>query len=69
MQLDMHGVTSFYDQLKTHGMIDLEIPVPPPHVTLYTQNCPLGVGVPDDDTLNTLSRKTLPVSSINNQCE
>lgn len=69
MRLDMHGVTSFYDQLKAHKLVDLETPVPPPHVTMYTQNCPLGIGVPNDDALNTLSGKILPVNSLNNLCE
>ncbi len=69
MLIEMPGVATFYDQLKALGLIDLETPVPPPHVTMYTQNCPLGIGVPSDDALNTLSGKILPVSSLNNLCE
>jgi hypothetical protein len=69
MLIEMPGVTTFYDQLKAIGLIDLEAPVPPPHVTMYTQNCPLGIGVPNDDALNTLSGKILPVNSLNNLCE
>lgn len=69
MQLDMPGVTTFYDQLKAHGLIDLETPVPPPHVTMYTQKCPSGIGVPSDETLNTLSSKILSVNSLNKLCE
>ena len=69
MQLDMSGLTTFYDQLKAHGLIDLETPVPPPHVTMYTQNCPSGIGVPSDDALNILSSKTLSLNSLNKLCE
>ena len=69
MLIDMPGVTTFYDQLKAHGLIDLETPVPPPHVTMYTQNCPSGIGVPSDDALNILSSKTLSLNSLNKLCE
>lgn len=67
--IDMPGVTIFYNQLKALGLIDLETSVPPPHVTMYTQNCPSGIGVPSDDALNTLSTKTLSVNTLNKLCE
>ena len=69
MLIEMPGVATFYDQSKALGLIDLETPVPPPHVTMYTQNCHLGIGVPNDDALNTLSRKTISVNSLNKLCE
>ena len=69
MLIEMPGVTTFYDQSKALGLIDLETPVPPPHVTMYTQNCPSGIGVPSDDALNTLSRKTISLNSLNKLCE
>ena len=69
MLIEMPGVTTFYDQLKALGLIDLEVPVPPPHVTMYTQNCHLGIGVPNDDALNILSRETLSVNTLNKFCE
>ena len=69
MLIEMPGVTTFYDQLKALGLIDLETPVPPPHVTMYTLNCPSGIGVPSDDALNTLSRKTISLNSLNKLCE
>ena len=69
MLIEMPGVTIFYDQSKALGLIDLETPVPPPHVTMYTLNCPLGIGVPSDNALNTLSRKTISVNSLNKLCE
>jgi hypothetical protein len=65
MLIEMPGVTTFYDQLKAIGLIDLEAPVPPPHVTMYTKNCPLGIGVPSDEALNILSIKILSVNSLN----
>jgi hypothetical protein len=65
MLIEMPGVTTFYDGLKAIGLINLEVPVPPPHVTMYTQNCPLGIGVPSDEALHILSSKTLSVNSLN----
>ena len=62
--IEMPGVTAFYDQLKTLGLIDSKTPLPPPHVTIYTHNCPLGIGVPDDETLNRLSRETLSLNTL-----
>ena len=67
--IEMPGVTTFYDQLKVLGLIEIETPVPPPHVTMYTQNCSLGIGVPNDDALNILSRVTLSVNTLNKLCE
>ncbi len=69
MLIEMPGLTIFYDQSKARGLIDLETPVPPPHVTMYTQNCPSGIGVPSDDALNALSRKTISLNSLNKLCE
>jgi len=66
--IEMPGVTAFYDQLKTLGLIDSETPLPPPHVTMYTQNCPLGIGVPSNKVLNALSRETLSVNTLNKLC-
>ncbi len=63
--IEMPGVTAFYDQLKALGFIESETALPPPHVTMYTQNCPLGIGVPNDETLNALSREILPVNALN----
>lgn len=69
MLIEMPGVTIFFEQLRSHGLIDFKTPVPPPHVTMYTQNCPLGIGVPSDEALNTLSRKTISVDSLNKLCK
>ncbi len=68
MLVEMPGVTEFYVQLKTLGLIDAETPVPPPHVTMYTQNCPPGIGVSSNKALNTLSIKTFAVKVLNKLC-
>ncbi len=69
MLLDMPGMTIFYDQLKSLGLIPYKTPLPPAHVTLYTHNCPLGIGVPSDETLNMLSIETMSVSALDLLCE
>ncbi|NOQ89564.1 MAG: hypothetical protein GQ549_01315 [Gammaproteobacteria bacterium] len=68
MLIEMHGVTEFYDRLRALGLLETNTPVPPPHVTMYTQNCPLGIGVPDRKTLDILSRKKLSVDALNKLC-
>lgn len=62
--LDMPGVAKFYAQLKSHGLIDADTPVPPAHVTLYTLNCPMGIGVPSDKALRELSIKSLSFDAL-----
>jgi len=64
MLLEMPGVAEFYRQLTTSGLFGPETPVPPAHVTLFTHNCPLGIGVPGDKVLKQLTVKTLPVSTL-----
>ena len=68
MLIKMHGVKVFYEQLISLGLMDVEIPVPPAHVTMYTHNCPLGIGVPNQKMLNILSRKTLTVNELHELC-
>jgi len=67
--IEMHGVTDFYAQLRTLGLTDPETPVPPPHVTLYTQNCALGIGVPGSEVLKRLTIKTLSLNAFSELCE
>ena len=69
MLLNMPGMTALYEQLKSLGLIPYKTPLPPPHVTLYTHNCPLGIGVPSDEVLNTLSIETMSLSALNLLCE
>lgn len=51
MRLEMDGMTEFYTKLKKLGLIHKDHPVPPPHVTLYTRNCDLGIGVHSETEL------------------
>ena len=51
MRLEMDGMAEFYTKLKMLGLIDKDQPVPPPHVTLYTRNCDLGIGVHSESEL------------------
>jgi len=68
LPLDMPGLAGFYDQLKLHGIIDTVTPIPPAHVTLYTHNCPLGIGVSSYEDLKTLCSKTLALSELDKRC-
>jgi hypothetical protein len=51
MLLEMGGMAEFHTKLKKLGLIRHENPVPPPHVTLYTRNCDLGIGVHSESEL------------------
>lgn len=65
MLIDMCGVSEFYEQLQTSGIIDPETPVPLPHITLYTHNCPAGISVPGIEALNKLSANTFSLDDFN----
>ncbi|MBT8134808.1 MAG: hypothetical protein KJO03_09875 [Gammaproteobacteria bacterium] len=64
MLIDMPGVTKFYQRLKSLGLISGKTPVPPAHVTLYTYNCSLGIGVPSNKVLASLSDKSFSVEEF-----
>jgi hypothetical protein len=51
MRLEMGGMAEFYAKLNKLGLIRKDHPVPPPHVTLYTRNCDLGIGVHSETEL------------------
>lgn len=57
--IDMKGMKSFYDELKALGVLARDLPVPPPHVTLYTSHCDTGIGVHSEDELERLTRTRL----------
>ena len=61
MLIEMEGMAEFYAQLKILGVINNDHPVPPPHVTLYTRNCDLGIGIHSDVELSKLSRERIAV--------
>ena len=60
--IEMNGMQSFYGKLKELGIVDKQLPVPPPHVTLYTSNCDTGIGVHSADELEQLTRARLDQS-------
>ena len=57
--LEMKGMRLFYDKMKALDLIDRDLPVPPPHVTLYTHNCDTGIGVPGEKELHALTRERI----------
>ena len=68
MLIEMPAIAAFYQQLKSHGLIASETPVPPAHVTLYTHNCAMGIGVPSHKILDMLSIKTLSIKTLESLC-
>lgn len=68
MLLEMPALCEFYGQLKYHGFIARETPVPPPHVTLYTRNGASGIGVASNEALKLLTLKILSPDAVNKFC-
>ena len=64
MLIEMEGMAEFYAQLKILGVINNDHPVPPPHVTLYTRNCDLGIGIHSDVELSKLGREQIAVLNL-----
>jgi hypothetical protein len=57
--LEMEEMAAFYQSLKVLKLIDNDLPVPPPHVTLYTFNCDRGIGVHSQKELAELTYQYL----------
>ena len=68
LQLGMPGMEAFYDYLKSQDLINSAYPAPPPHVTLYTWNCPSGIGVSSAEMLDDLSEEILSLSELKDLC-
>jgi hypothetical protein len=64
MLIDMPGLKVFYEALIDKGYIEKDTPLPPAHVTLYTHNNPHGIGVPNQDVLETLSIRSLSIDDL-----
>jgi hypothetical protein len=64
MLIDMPGMKVFYDALIEKGFIEKDTPLPPAHVTLYTYNNPHGIGVSNQDVLETLSIRSLSIADL-----
>lgn len=67
-RINMPGMAQFYDALKSRDLITTDTPVPPPHITLYTRNCPGGMGLPDEARLLELTENVLSVSELDKIC-
>ena len=68
-QLTMPGMPIFYDYLRAQGFLEPDWPAPPPHVTLYTRNCPYGIGVASLDELQELSKGGLSIKELRKLCK
>ena len=68
MLVDMPGVKVFYETLMEKGYIEKDTPLPPAHVTLYTCNNPIGIGVPSQEVLERLSICTFSVDEYEALC-
>ena len=64
MLIDMPGMKSFYDTLMAQGYFEKDTPLPPAHVTLYTYNNPIGIGVSSQDVLEALSMRSFSIEEL-----
>lgn len=62
--LHMPGLQEFYANLKQAGLLNPAVPLPPPHVTLYTRNCDSGISIPDSDALRNYTRHIFSMDSF-----
>jgi len=58
-RVEMTGMALFYSCLKAVDLIQHDTPVPPPHTTLYTSNCPNGIGVRSEEALQLMTIESL----------
>jgi hypothetical protein len=65
--VDMPAMTDFYNALKSIDLITEATPVPPAHITMYTRNCPVGIGVPNPDVLETLTVESMTLDEFESQ--
>jgi hypothetical protein len=69
LKLSMPGMSDFYEALKALDLISVDTSTPPPHVTLYTLNCPTGVSLASNKTLDDLSCRTLSIREFDGLCQ
>lgn len=69
LKLDMPGLADFYEALKTLNLISADTSTPPPHVTLYTLNCPTGISLANNKILDDLSCRTLSIREFDDLCQ
>jgi len=63
--LDLSGMEKFYHHLKKESLIDQDVKTPPPHVTLFTNNCDHGIGVKSTQDLEKLTVQSMDMESLN----
>lgn len=59
MLVKMEAMDVFYQKLKDLDIIDKDVERPPAHVTLYTLNCDMGIGVHSEIELTELTLEKL----------
>jgi hypothetical protein len=69
LKLNMPGMTDFYEALKALDLISADTSTPPPHVTLYTLNCPTGISLASNKILDDLSCRTLSIMEFDDLCQ
>jgi len=69
LKLSMPGMSDFYEALKALDLISVDTSTPPPHVTLYTLNCPTGISLASNKTLDDLSCRTLSIREFDGLCQ
>ena len=69
MLIDMPGMKVFYDALTEKGYIEKDTPLPPAHVTLYTCNNPIGIGVSSQQVLQQLSIDSYSIDEFEALCD
>lgn len=62
--VELPGISAFYQRLYSSVIIDEKTPVPPPHITLYTHNCPLGIGISSDKILKEYDISILNINEL-----
>jgi hypothetical protein len=69
LRLNMPGMAVFYEILKSLNLISGDTSIPPPHVTLYTLNCPVGIGLANNKMLDDLTCRILSVRDFDDLCQ
>lgn len=62
--VDVPALAAFYRQLRRLLPAAAVVPTPPAHVTLYTRNVPLGIGVSSEQALRRLTRRKLDLRQV-----
>jgi hypothetical protein len=69
LRLNMPGMTAFHEALKALDLISVDTLIPPPHLTLYTLNCPVGIGLANNKVLDDLTCRILTTREFDDLCQ